>query len=174
VCFAHTDVKVGRLQPHCNLPIFYHLYQMSNIMDYLLENVIPGLRPYLDNLTNYPNRLYINKNNTMKNYWNIPLTISRNCDQKTITVLQTTPIPPQATCPTCLRTIPDNWMGLRHIAICTDHTHQGPFRMTDHNLWVHASKVKSRGRKCLTCGKDPKPNYYYCPSHTPNDPYDNC
>jgi hypothetical protein len=22
--------------------------------------------------------------------------------------------------------------------------------------------VKSKGRKCLICGKDPKPNYFYC------------
>jgi Zn finger protein HypA/HybF involved in hydrogenase expression len=31
------------------------------------------------------------------------------------------------------------------------------------NPHINRVEVKSRGRKCRQCGKDPKPNYFYCP-----------
>jgi uncharacterized OB-fold protein len=43
--------------------------------------------------------------------------------------------------------------------------------MIDQTRSAIKRKYKSHGRRCLKCGKDPKPNYFYCPSCQPEDPY---
>jgi len=82
-------------------------------------------------------------------------------------------------CPNCLKNVP-KFAAKEHLEFCRKRyrrpvavdliieKEQSASRFNLHKVKI---KAESRGRKCLRCGKDPKPNYFYCPGCMPEDPW---
>ena len=73
-------------------------------------------------------------------------------------------------CENCNRPVPLIYYK-DHLPVCRKYCPDAKSVMIDQTRSAIKRKYKSHGRKCLKCGKDPKPNYFYCPSCQPEDPY---
>ena len=77
-------------------------------------------------------------------------------------------------CENCMRVVP-LYAYKEHLEVCKKYVsrEEALWRETRgyDNRKALKKRVKSKGRKCLVCGRDPSPNYFYCPAHMPDDPY---
>ena len=69
-------------------------------------------------------------------------------------------------CSNCNRPVPV-YAYYEHLEVCTDTNPFGVLTTASGDFTGTSNRPKKgkSNRKCLTCGRDPWPNYYYCPAH---------
>jgi hypothetical protein len=80
-------------------------------------------------------------------------------------------------CSNCHKRITEKYYE-EHLVVCKkyftsweEEAVDGAYKESQYRTSRARRQAVSKGRKCLKCGRDPKPNYYYCPGCIPDEPY---